>query len=64
MKKKLSEPISDYYLDISNVNKGNVNPEFQEIIDIFQSEILQGNIEFDDYNKKIMYKQEIIFSKL
>jgi predicted ATP-dependent endonuclease of OLD family len=52
----LSEPVADYFIDLSTVNKNHVNKEFDEIIGILQNDILKGEVEYDDQTKKIMYK--------
>ncbi|MCC7430001.1 AAA family ATPase [bacterium] len=56
----LSEPISDYFLDLSTVNKKRTNKEFEEIIEQIQNEILNGEIEYNDKTKKIIYKPKNI----
>jgi predicted ATP-dependent endonuclease of OLD family len=52
----LSEPLSDYFIDLSTVDKTNTNKEFNEIIEYLENEILRGKVEYDDVNKRIMYK--------
>jgi len=52
----LSEPLSDYFLDLSTINNKRLNKEFNEIIDLLQKDILKGEIEYDDELKKIFYK--------
>ncbi len=52
----LSEPVADYFIDLSTVNKNHVNKEFEEIIGILQNDILKGEVEYDDQTKKIVYK--------
>lgn len=56
----LSEPISDYFLDLSTVNKKRTNKEFEEIIEQIQNEILNGEIDYNDKTKKIVYKPKNI----
>jgi len=51
----LSEPVSDYYLDISTVDKSRMNVEFQEMIDFLQKEVLKGEVHYDNESKKIYY---------
>jgi AAA ATPase domain len=52
----LSEPVADYFLDLSTVDKQNQNPDFQLIIDNLQNNILNGSIDYDETTSKILYK--------
>jgi predicted ATP-dependent endonuclease of OLD family len=52
----LSEPLSDYFIDLSTVDKKNVNKEFKEIIKHLQDSILKGEVEYNDETRKIIYK--------
>jgi len=52
----LSEPLSDYFIDLSTVNKKFINTEFEGIINILQNEILGGKIDYNDKTKRILYK--------
>ncbi len=60
----LSEPISDYYLDISTVDKNKVNAEFQEAVDFLQKEVLKGEVDYDQKSKKIYYSPDDLDIKL
>lgn len=52
----LPEPLSDYFIDLSTVNKKYSNKEFDELISFIQKEILKGEISYDDTTKQILYK--------
>lgn len=54
----LSEPLADYFIDLSTVDKKNVNKEFAGIIKSIQNEILKGEVEYDDKTKRILYKPQ------
>lgn len=50
----LSEPVSDYFLDISTVNTKNINHELKEVVESLE-EILGGKVKYDDTTKKIYF---------
>lgn len=52
----LSEPLADYFIDLSTVNKKHVNKEYLDIIKLLQNDILRGEVEYDDKTRRIMYK--------
>jgi len=52
----LPEPLSDYFIDLSTVNKKNVNTEFLPLINQLQNEIIKGEVDFDENTKRITYK--------
>lgn len=54
----LSEPLSDYFIDLSTLEKKNLNKDFQDIIDILQKDILKGNVDYNDKTKRIIYRPE------
>ncbi|TAE45351.1 MAG: hypothetical protein EAZ44_03480 [Cytophagia bacterium] len=54
----LSEPLADYFIDLSTIDKNNINKEFEDIIRLIQNNILKGNIEYNEKTKKILYKPE------
>ena len=54
----LSDPVSDYFLDLSTVDKKHINKEFEPIIDLIQTNIIKGNVEYNDITKKIIYKPD------
>lgn len=54
----LSEPLADYFIDLSTVDKKHVNKEFESIIQLLQKEILRGQVSYDDKTKRILYKPE------
>jgi len=60
----LSEPVSDYYLDISTVDKSKVNAEFQEVVNFLQKEVLKGKVDYDQESKKIYYSPDDIDMRL
>jgi uncharacterized protein YajQ (UPF0234 family) len=52
----LSEPLADYFIDLSTVDKKHINKEFTEIIKLLQNDILRGEVEYDDKTRRILYK--------
>jgi len=52
----LSEPLADYFIDLSTVDKKHINEEFNEIIKLLQNDILRGEVDYDDKTRRIMYK--------
>ncbi|MBF0450622.1 MAG: AAA family ATPase [Candidatus Magnetomorum sp.] len=56
----IPEPLSDYFLNLSEINaKSKINEkktDFSMIINEIEKEILKGEVSFDDDNKKIYYK--------
>jgi len=52
----LSEPLADYFIDLSTVNKKHINKEYTEVTKLLQNDILQGEVEYDDKTKRILYK--------
>lgn len=52
----LPEPLSDYFIDLSTVNKKNINTEFLPLINQLQNEIIKGEVDFDENTKRITYK--------
>ncbi len=52
----LSEPVSDYFIDLSTLNKAYVNKEYIPIVKILEENILKGEVDFDEKSKKIIYK--------
>ncbi|QCY69071.1 hypothetical protein FHG64_06430 [Antarcticibacterium flavum] len=51
----LSEPLSDYFIDLSTVDKKNSNKEFTEVINFLEKEILKGAVKYDEKTKRILY---------
>lgn len=51
----LSEPISDYFLNLSSLDSNYVNAEFAETVDLFERQILKGRVRFDEREKKIYF---------
>ena len=54
----LPEPVSDYFLDLSSINKKDVNKDFLGIIEKMEVDLLKGKVFFDAKNKKIRYQPE------
>lgn len=52
----LSEPLADYFIDLSTVDKKHINKEFEGIIKMLQNDILQGDVVYNDKTKRILYK--------
>lgn len=52
----LSEPLADYFIDLSTVDKKHINDEFENIIKLLQNNILRGAVEYDEKTKRILYK--------
>ncbi len=52
----LSEPLADYFIDLSTVDKKHINGEYEEIIKLLQNDILRGEVEYDDKTRRIHYK--------
>ena len=51
----LPEPVSDYFLDISTLNKGLINEEFSEIVSLLENTILKGKVVIDEKTRNILY---------
>lgn len=60
----LSEPVSDYYIDLSTINKKYFNKEYEDLIETIENRILNGKIEFDDESKNIIYEPKGLNLKL
>lgn len=54
----LSEPLADYFIDLSTVDKKHINKEFDEIISLLQKNILRGEVDYNDKTRRILYKPE------
>jgi len=54
----ISEPLSDYFLELSNIKirKKEKTNKVSEVASCIENEILNGEIEFDKITKKIMFK--------
>ena len=52
----LSEPLADYFIDLSTVDKKHINKEYGEIIKLLQNDILRGEVEYNDKTRRIHYK--------
>jgi predicted ATPase len=60
----LSEPVADYYIDLSTVDKKHFNKEFSSLVGILEKKILKGKVEFDDETKNITYEPDGLELKL
>lgn len=52
----LSEPLADYFIDLSTLNKDKKNDEFDEIIAFLEKDILKGKVDYNEDTKRIMYE--------
>lgn len=54
----ISEPLSDYFLELSNIKtrKKEIENKISEVATEIENKILNGKIEFDKTTKKIMFK--------
>lgn len=59
----ISEPVSDYFLNLSNIST-RVSNEYKEIVEQIESEILKGRILFNKESKKIVFNQDEIHAEL
>lgn len=55
---QLSEPLSDYFLDISAINKNHVNADLQLIVDKLEKRIIRGKFDYDETSNRIHYKPD------
>lgn len=60
----LPEPVSDYYIDLSTVNKKHFNKEFEGLVKILETEILKGKVDFDEETRNIVYEPKGLKLKL
>ena len=51
----LSEPISDYFLNLNNIETDNVSNSYMKNYEPFEKHILKGKIVFDNETKKYFY---------
>lgn len=54
----LSEPLSDYFIDLSTVDRNHNNKDFENIINSMQNDILRGQVNYNDETKRILYKPD------
>lgn len=52
----LSEPLSDYFIDLSTIDKKNINNQYKEIFEAIEEHILKGKVDYNYKTKKITYK--------
>ncbi len=55
----ISEPVSDYFLNISKINNENEN-NLADIVNKFENKILKGRVKYDTRTKKLKFLQENI----
>ncbi|MBL7691619.1 MAG: AAA family ATPase, partial [Flavipsychrobacter sp.] len=55
----ISEPVSDYFLNLSDIGKKSKG-KYNEIVETIENDILRGRIIFNEENKKIVFKQNMI----
>ncbi|MBA3286057.1 MAG: AAA family ATPase [Nitrosopumilus sp.] len=60
----LPEPVSDYYIDLSTVNKKHLNKEFESLVKILETKILKGHVDFDEETRNIIYEPSNLKLKL
>ncbi|AEI46994.1 hypothetical protein Runsl_0551 [Runella slithyformis DSM 19594] len=54
----ISEPVSDYFLNLSSVRNTKGNAEFADLAKDIEQQILQGKISFNSKTKKFFYQPE------
>ncbi|ELI6455566.1 AAA family ATPase, partial [Flavobacterium psychrophilum] len=54
----LSEPLADYFIDLSTVDKKHNNKEFEGIVKLLQNEILKGKVDYNDETRRISYQPD------
>jgi predicted ATPase len=54
----LSQPVSDYFIQLSTVKTSHTNPKYQPIIQKFEQKILKGEIRYDEQTRKMQYLPE------
>ena len=52
----LSEPLADYFIDLSTVDKKHTNKEFAGIVKSLQNDVLRGEVEYNDKTRRIVYR--------
>lgn len=60
----ISEPVSDYFLYLSNISKPNKDTKYLEIANRIESLILDGEIRFNKDSQKIVFYSEKIKAEL
>lgn len=60
----ISEPVSDYFIYLSNIATSSVNKEFTDVIKNLEDTILQGKILFNNESKKIVFAPDAIDAEL
>jgi len=59
----ISEPVSDYFLNLSNIGTKTKN-DYKDIVNEIESEILKGKVLFNRDTKKIVFSQDKIHAEL
>ena len=52
----ITEPASDFYLNLTKINKISKNKEFLKISSLFEERILNGNLSYNVQDNNILYK--------
>ena len=52
----LTEPISDYFLDLSTINAAASNPSFDKIIQKIEENVLKGTVFYDEHSQQIYFR--------
>lgn len=60
----ISEPVSDYFLFLSNITGAVASKEFSEIVDEVENSIINGKILFNNDSKKIVFAPNAIQAEL
>jgi len=53
----LSEDVSDFFVNISEINPQDVEEGLSDVVDRIESKILNGRVTFDDKEKELMFSQ-------
>jgi len=59
----ISEPVADYFLNLSNISNKAKN-DFDEIIETIEKDILKGTVSFNNETKKLVFKENGIDEEL
>lgn len=60
----LSEPVSDYFIDLSTIDRKYQNKKFNHLIRSLETKVLGGQVEFDSESKNIIYEPNGLNLKL
>ncbi len=51
----LSEPVADYFIDLSTLNNKNLNNQYNEIVKQLENTILKGRVSYNEKSKRIVF---------